>query len=113
LPFFLSKYMEFIVGGDLVAHIQDSALFSFSAIFLFIAVLPLAYAPETLPDKVMKDRDLKTYVEKAKRKAFEDSKKPIKISAASKDEPVTVLVEPDAKTDNEDEEAERLAEKYY
>jgi hypothetical protein len=32
---------------------------------LFLAVLPLFYAPETLPEKVRKERELKFYVEKA------------------------------------------------
>ena len=43
--------------------------------FLFIAVLPLVYAPETLPEKVMKDRDLNSYVENAKKKAQKESGK--------------------------------------
>jgi hypothetical protein len=29
------------------------------------------YAPETLPEKTMKDRELKQYIEKAKKKASE------------------------------------------
>jgi hypothetical protein len=40
-------------------------IFSFASVFLFLAVLPLIYAPETLPEKTMKDRDLKSYIEKA------------------------------------------------
>jgi len=31
------------------------------------------YAPETLPDKVMKDSELKSYVENAKKKAQKES----------------------------------------
>jgi len=34
---------------------------------LFLAVLPLVYAPETLPEKQMKDRELKNYIDKAQR----------------------------------------------
>ena len=30
--------------------------------FIFLAFLPLIYAPETLPEKVMRGRDLKDYV---------------------------------------------------
>jgi hypothetical protein len=30
-----------------------------------LAVLPLMYAPETLPEKNIRDRELKIYVEKA------------------------------------------------
>ena len=60
------------------AIIAASTVFSFAAFFLFAATLPLFYAPETLPEKVMKDRDLKSYVENAKKKAAKDAKKPIK-----------------------------------
>jgi hypothetical protein len=37
------------------------------AFFLFLAVLPLMYAPETLSEKKIKDRELKQYIEKAKK----------------------------------------------
>ena len=48
---------------------QLGTIFSFASVFLFLAVLPLIYAPETLPEKIMKDRDLKSYIENAKKKA--------------------------------------------
>jgi MFS family permease len=67
LPFFVSKFLELTVGGYIAAPIPNSALFSFAAFFLFLAVLPLFYAPETLPEKQMKERDLKSYVEKAQK----------------------------------------------
>ena len=41
----------------------------------FLAVLPLIYAPETLPEKIMKDRDLKSYIENAKKKAAKETEK--------------------------------------
>jgi hypothetical protein len=41
--------------------------FSLASFFLFVAVLPLMYAPETLPEKKIKDRELRDYLEKAKR----------------------------------------------
>jgi MFS family permease len=43
------------------------ATFSIASIFLFLAVLPLLFAPETLPEKNIKERELKGYVEKAKK----------------------------------------------
>ena len=52
-----------------------STVFSFAAFFLFAATLPLFYAPETLPEKVMKDRDLKSYIENAKKKAAKETEK--------------------------------------
>jgi hypothetical protein len=42
--------------------VPASAFFSFASVFLFIAVLPLAYAPETLN---LNAREFKSYVEKA------------------------------------------------
>lgn len=52
------------------------AIFSFTSLFLFLAVLPLAYAPETLPLQMFKDRELKKYLEKAEKiKGQSDSKK--------------------------------------
>ena len=65
LPFFISKFLQLTVGRDIATLIPTYAIFSFTAFFLFLAVLPLVYAPETLPEKVMKERELKMYVEKA------------------------------------------------
>jgi len=47
--------------------IEPYAAFSFASFFLFLAVLPLMYAPETLPEKKIEIRRLKSYVEKAKK----------------------------------------------
>ena len=57
---------------------NSSPLFAFGAIFLFFAVLPLMYAPETLPEKSLKDRDLKSYVERANKAGFEERTKKAK-----------------------------------
>jgi MFS family permease len=54
----LKPYFEFI---------PMSSAFSLAAFFLFLAILPLMYASETLPEKQIKDRELKQYVEKAKK----------------------------------------------
>ena len=67
LPFFISYFLRFTVGFDLSLLIPEEAIFSFVAFFLFLAVLPLVYTPETLPEKTMKDRDLKNYIEKAQK----------------------------------------------
>jgi MFS family permease len=70
-PFFVSKLLGLTVGIPMSSFILNIAgqngLFSFLAFFLFIAVLPLVYAPETLPEKTMKDRELKSYAEKAQK----------------------------------------------
>jgi hypothetical protein len=47
--------------------IKAVTAFSLASFFLFVAVLPLMYAPETLPEKKIKDRELRDYLEKAKR----------------------------------------------
>jgi MFS family permease len=67
LPFFLSKFLQFVMGNYIADNVSPYALFSFTAFFLFLAALPLVYAPETLPEKTMKDRELKSYIEKAKK----------------------------------------------
>jgi MFS family permease len=68
MPFFASRLLQLTVGPYIVESIDAnsaSALFSFTAFFLFLAVLPLVFAPETLPEKVKKERELKFYIEKA------------------------------------------------
>jgi hypothetical protein len=44
-----------------------STAFSLASFFLFLAVVPLMYAPETLPEKTLRERELKSYIEKAKK----------------------------------------------
>jgi MFS family permease len=65
-PFFLTQIIS-IALAPYVALIPESGSFSLAAFFLFLAVLPLLYAPETLPEKSMKDREIRQYVEKAKK----------------------------------------------
>jgi MFS family permease len=67
LPFFISKFLQLTIGRNLADAIPSTAIFSFTALFLFLAVLPLVYAPETLPEKTMRDRELKIYIEKAEK----------------------------------------------
>jgi MFS family permease len=104
MPFFISKFLELTVGQYLPESVtSSSALFSFAAFFLFLAVLPLFYAPETLPEKVMKDLELKTYLKKAKEIAAKAQEK-----EEEEDSPVEFAV-----AQEYEEEAERLAEKCY
>jgi hypothetical protein len=65
LPFLFSLFIQFNLA-TVVYSLPTTAIFSFASIFLFLAVLPLAYAPETI-EKTLKRRELETYVEKAKR----------------------------------------------
>ncbi len=72
MPFFFAKFLELIIGPKIPTDLKSSSpLFSFAAFFLFLAVLPLFYAPETLPENVMKKRELTLYVEKAQEIAQE------------------------------------------
>jgi hypothetical protein len=112
LPFFISKFLEIAIGKYISINILPNTLFSFIAFFLFLAVLPLVYAPETLPEKVMKDRDLKSYVENAKKKAQKDADKVAnkkRKNSKNRSEEKNQY----AKPDNTYEEATKLAEKYY
>jgi hypothetical protein len=88
-------------------------LFSFIAFFLFIAVLPLVYAPETLPEKTMKDRDLKSYIDKAMKKAQVQEEKQQK-TVQKRSQECDAKFPAEAEDDTEKyEKAKQLAEKYY
>ena len=65
IPFFVSLFLRSAIGP--YVEVSSYAVFSFTAFFLFLGVLPLMYAPETLPEKTMRDRELKLYVEKAQK----------------------------------------------
>jgi len=108
LPFFISKLLELLIGTDIAGMITENALFSFIAFFLFLAVLPLIYAPETLPEKTLKARELKSYTEKALKKAQKEAEKSQKNHS---DEAEKSKEEPEESP--EDAEARKLAEKYY
>jgi len=67
IPYALSGFLRTTLGPLIVNTVSEYAIFSFAAFFLFLAVVPLMYAPETLPDRVIKERELRGYIEKAKR----------------------------------------------
>jgi hypothetical protein len=69
LPFLFSIFTEISIGTAISGIVLPTAIFSFISLFLFVAVVPLAYAPETLPHQVMKNRELQNYIEKAQRVA--------------------------------------------
>jgi MFS family permease len=66
LPYLLAGFMAVVVQ-QFAVNIQAVTAFSLASFFLFVAVLPLMYAPETLPEKKIKDRELRDYLERAKR----------------------------------------------
>ncbi|HLE75233.1 MAG TPA: hypothetical protein VI864_04215 [Candidatus Bathyarchaeia archaeon] len=71
LPFLLAGFLPILIklyARDISPTvISPTVAFSFASFFLFLAVIPLMYAPETLPEKQRKDRELKSYIEKAKK----------------------------------------------
>lgn len=66
LPFLISSYLE-TIAAPFVESISVYAAFSLASFFLFVAVLPLVYAPETLPQKNIELRRLKNYLATAKK----------------------------------------------
>ena len=66
LPFLISSYIQ-ILFTPYAKLIDVSAAFSLASFFLFLAVLPLLYAPETLPKKNIERRQLRKYAEEAKK----------------------------------------------
>lgn len=66
-PFFISRFLPLVIADQIVDIVPAYAIFSFTAFFLFLAVLPLVYAPETLPEKAIKDRELKIYINEAQK----------------------------------------------
>lgn len=65
IPFFFADF----IGSLFTPYvwIPASAAFSMASFFLFTAVLPLMYAPETLPAKKIELRRLRKYVEAARK----------------------------------------------
>jgi MFS family permease len=66
LPFLISGYIQ-VVFTPYAALINISTAFSLASFFLFLAVYPILLAPETLPERKIELRRLRTYVEKARK----------------------------------------------
>jgi MFS family permease len=66
LPFLATASIQ-LSSVPLTNLLSASASFSLASFFLFLAVLPLMYAPETLPEKKIEIRRLKGYVDQAKK----------------------------------------------
>jgi MFS family permease len=66
IPYFLAGFLPIIIKSY-AGGIQTGAAFSLASFFLFLAVLPLMYAPETLPEKTIQQRELEKYVGEAKK----------------------------------------------
>ena len=66
IPYFLAEIIQ-PLSAPYVSMIPATSAFSVASFFLFLAVFPLLYAPETLPERKIELRRLRKYVEKAKR----------------------------------------------
>jgi MFS family permease len=64
LPYLLAGFLPIAIS-PYAAQIGAVESFSLASFFLFVSVIPLMYAPETLPERRMKERELQAYVKKA------------------------------------------------
>jgi MFS family permease len=67
IPFFLSSVIPSLLTQSLIQNFSEYAAFSLAAFFLFVAVMPLVFAPETLPEKKMELRRLRSFAEEARK----------------------------------------------
>ena len=111
IPFLLLTILTILIK-PYANDISPSTAFSIASFCLFLAVIPLMYAPETLPEKVMKDRDLQSYVDKAKQKVQKEAEKSQKKNP-DKAEKESEKGKEEPEETPEDAEARKLAEKYY
>jgi hypothetical protein len=101
-------------GNYVSQYVGDKGtVFSFASFFLFAATLPLFYAPETLSDRIIRNKDLSGYVSKALEKVKKENLKNQKHRPKKEVEESTITEEKIEDSSPEDIEARRLAEKYY
>lgn len=67
IPFFLNSIIPLMLTQSFVNQIELPIAFSFASFVLFIAVMPLIFAPETLPEKKMELRRLRKFAEDARK----------------------------------------------
>jgi len=67
VPFFLSYIIPEFLTESFIDPISLFAAFSLASFFLFVAVMPLVFAPETLPEKKIELRRLRKFAEDAKK----------------------------------------------
>ena len=66
VPFLIASYAQIIIT-PFAELIEFSGAFSLASFFLFIAVLPLLYAPETMPQKHIELKRLRKFADDAKK----------------------------------------------
>lgn len=118
MPYLLISLIRILTGDSLenyfAIQMKDGmglgTIFSFFSFFLFIAVLPLVIAPETMSEQTIRNNDLKSYIEKAKKQVQKKEKKESH-DDSSKSEDGQAQTNEDQS--DEYKEAQKLAEKYY
>ena len=67
IPFIF--YLSFdLFSGLLNVPLQTSVISSILMMIFFLSIIPLIYAPETLPANILKKRSIETYIKIAKKK---------------------------------------------
>ncbi len=77
IPYFLTGIAQLLSASYVMLN-PEAGAFSLASFFLFLAVLPLLYAPETLPEKKIELRRLRKYVEKARKVKEKHEEKDVK-----------------------------------
>ena len=67
IPYFLSSIVPTLLTQSFIDNVEVSAAFSVASFFLFVAVMPLVFAPETLPEKKMELRRLRSFADEARK----------------------------------------------
>ncbi len=110
MPYLLSTFIRFSLGNYLASSITAEGIgtiFSYFSFFLFIAVLPLLIAPETMSELTIKNNDLKSYINKAQKRVAKVQEK------KNKPEEKSSSQDQSEKQSDVYEKARELAEKYY
>jgi len=113
LPYLFSTFAGASAGSYLSQNLSEATVFSFAAFFLFAATLPLFYAPETLSDRIIKIKELNSYVTKALEKVKKETVKNQKYTQKTDVKESKMTEEKLEDLSPEDIEARKLAEKYY
>ncbi|HMK94915.1 MAG TPA: MFS transporter [Candidatus Limnocylindrales bacterium] len=66
MPYLCSDFMQLWLH-PYVALIPSAAIFSLASVLLFLGVAPLFYAPETLPEEMIKSREMQMYIAEAEK----------------------------------------------
>jgi MFS family permease len=66
IPILAALALSTLLSSELEGVSKNTA-FSLASFFLFVAVIPIFFAPELLPEKVVKEREIRKYAEEAKK----------------------------------------------